>query len=180
MDKGKNIFRLDWFARIDYLCGKETTYTKHNDVTAKRLHMENLPNMPEHIFPFRVPLSLIDTGGVVYNGRYFDIYNQARDEHMRDCGYPYTRLNSEAECHLAVVDAAIQYKLPVFYDDLVEIVTGIDRIGSSSITFNQAMYKNGKELLCNRARFVMVCTSAGFTARKIPKDLILAHEKGPY
>ena len=141
--------------------------------------MENRKRYPSHVFPFRVPLSLIDTGGVIYNGRYFDIYNQARDEHMRDCGYPYALLNRETGCHLAVVDAAIQYKAPVFYDDLLEVVTDIDKIGTSSITFEQSMYKDNGGLLCNRARFVMVCTGEGFTPKKIPEALIRAYETGP-
>ena len=141
--------------------------------------MENPKTYPIHVFPFRVPLSLIDTGGVIYNGRYFDIYNQARDEHMRDCGYPYSRLNREVEYHLAVVDAAINFKAPVFYDDLVKVVTKIEKIGTSSITFEHSMYRDNGSLLCNRARFTVVCTDKEFTPRQIPGSLIRAYEKGP-
>ncbi|MCF8044777.1 MAG: acyl-CoA thioesterase [Desulfarculaceae bacterium] len=141
--------------------------------------MENPQTYPNHKFPFRVPLSLIDTGGVIYNGRYFDIYNQARDEHMRDCGYPYTRLNREAGFHLAVVDASIQYKAPVFYDDLIEVTTKIEKIGTSSITFEQSMHKGSRSLLCNRARFVLVCTGEGFAPREIPSGLVRAYINGP-
>ncbi len=141
--------------------------------------MENPQTYPTHTFCFRVPLSLIDIGGVIYNGRYFDIYNQARDEHMRDCGYPYTRLGSEAGCHLAVLDASIQFKAPVFYDNLVEVVTKIEKIGTSSITFAHSMYKDSGGLLCNRARFVLVCTDKEFTPQKIPPALIRAYKNGP-
>ena len=57
----------------------------------------------EHGFNFRVPLSYIDIGGVIYNGKYLDIYNQARDEYLRDIGFSYTKLNKEFNYHLSLV-----------------------------------------------------------------------------
>ena len=48
-----------------------------------------------HVFSFRVPLSYIDIGGVIYNGQYLDIYNQARDEYLREIGFSYLKLIKE-------------------------------------------------------------------------------------
>jgi len=131
---------------------------------------------PDHTFRFRVPLSYIDTGGVVYNGRYLDIYNQARDEQMRDIGYPYMTLVTQDRNHLTVVEANVQYKAPVFYDDVIDIVSRVEKIGSRSIIVNQAMYRQGEEQPCNQARFVMVCVGEGFKTCTIPAKLIHAHQ----
>lgn len=57
-------------------------------------------------------MSYIDTGGVVYNGRYPDIYNLARDEHIREIGYPYKKLVNEDNRHLTILEVNIQYKAP--------------------------------------------------------------------
>ena len=141
--------------------------------------MENSQKYPEHIFKFRVPISYIDLGGVIYNGRYLDIYNQARDEHMRDIGYTYMRLNTDEQYHLTVAQTNIQYKAPVFYDDNLNIVTRVEKIGSSSISFDQTIYKNSSNTFCNHARSVLVCIGTGFKPKPIPRALIDAYQNGP-
>jgi acyl-CoA thioester hydrolase len=128
---------------------------------------------PEHVFNFRVPLSYIDTGGVIYNGNYLDIYNQARDEYLRDAGFPYKKLNEQAKYHLSVIEVNIKYKAPVFYDELIEIITTIEKIGTKSLIFNQAIYKDKRNQLCNTARSVIVCTKAR-KAEPLPTEFVAA------
>lgn len=134
---------------------------------------------PEHKIIFRPPLSYIDLGKVVYNSRYLDIYNYARDEYMRSTGYPYTRLNREDNKHLAVVEANIKYRKPVHYDEETIIVSKIKKIGSRTIVFDQRIYKNNMSLLCNEAEFVMVCIDSLFKASSVPDVLKKAFEHGP-
>ncbi len=125
----------------------------------------------EHVHHFRAPLSSIDIGGVIYNGKYLDIYNQARDEYLRDIGYPYTKLYTEEKCHLSVVEVNIKYLKPINFDELIEIVTKIEKIGTSSLVFNQAIYRDARRQLCNTASFVIVCTK-NRKPEPIPKELV--------
>ncbi len=127
----------------------------------------------EHVHHFRAPLSSIDIGGVIYNGKYLDIYNQARDEYLRDIGYPYTKLYKEEKCHLSVVEVNIKYLKPVNFDELIEIVTKIEKIGTTSLVFNQAIYKKERKQLCNTAKFIIVCTK-NRKSEPIPKELVIA------
>ncbi|MCB9481699.1 MAG: acyl-CoA thioesterase [Desulfobacteraceae bacterium] len=136
-------------------------------------------NYPEHRLNFRPPLSYIDIGKVIYNSRYLDIYNYARDEYMRSIGYPYTKLNMEDDKHLAVVEANIKYRKPVHYDEETVIVSKIEKISSRTILFHQLMYKNNMSLLCNEAKFVMVCIDNSFKASSVPEGLKKAFENGP-
>jgi len=137
------------------------------------------PNYPEHKIIFRPPLSYIDIGKVVYNGRYSDIYNYARDEYMRSTGYPYTKLNQQENKHLAVVEANIKYRLPLLYDEKTIIVSKVEKIGSRSILFDQKIYKNNMTLLCNESKFIMVCINNTFKASSIPETLKQAFIHGP-
>ena len=137
------------------------------------------PIYPEHKIIYRPPLSYIDIGKVVYNGRYSDIYNYARDEYMRSLGYPYAKFNQEDGRHLAVVEANIKYRLPLLYDEKTIIVSKVEKIGSRSIIFDQKIYKDNMNLLCNESKFIMVCIDNKFKASSIPDGLKQAFIHGP-
>lgn len=141
--------------------------------------MSNNENYKEHRLKYRPPLSYIDMGNVIYNGRYPDIYNYARDEYMRDIGYSYLHLNTSNHNHLAVVEVNIKYRYPIHYDEETIIVTKVKKIGSKSIIFDQKIYKNNMEILCNEAKYTLVCIGFGFTSEKIPQELREAIKNGP-
>ncbi|MCK5311206.1 MAG: acyl-CoA thioesterase [Desulfobacteraceae bacterium] len=126
---------------------------------------------PEHIFNFRVPLSYFDMAGVIYNGNYLDIYDQARDAYLRDIGFSYTKLYKEANCHLSVVEVNIKYRQPVYYDELIEIITKVKKIGTKSLIFDQMLYKEQRQQLCNTATFALVCTNSSRKPVSLPEEL---------
>ena len=130
-------------------------------------------NDPEHLFSFRVPLSYIDMAGVIYNGNYLDIYDQARDAYLREIGFSYIKLYKETGCHLSVVEVNIKYKKPIHYDELIEIITKIEKIGTKSLIFDQVIYKNQRELKCNTARFAVVCTKSR-KSQPLPEEFVHA------
>jgi acyl-CoA thioester hydrolase len=134
---------------------------------------------PEHKIIFRPPLSHIDIGKVVYNGRYPEIYNYARDEYMRSIGYSYKKFNTEDEKNLAVIESNIKYRKPLLYDEETVIVSKVETIGSRSIIFRQKIYKDNMTTLANEARFVMVCIDTSFKASSIPEHVKKAFENGP-
>ncbi|MCK5543068.1 MAG: thioesterase family protein, partial [Desulfobacterales bacterium] len=88
----------------------------------------------------------IDMAGVIYNGKYLDIYNQARDEYLRDVGLTSTRLYEDFKCFFAVVEANIKYKQPIHYDEIIEIVTKVSKIGGKSLVFIHTPLEQRKSL----------------------------------
>jgi len=134
--------------------------------------VENLKEL-DHVFNFRVPLSYIDMAGVLYNGNYSGIYDQARDAYLRDIGFSYIKLYTEAQCHLSVVEVNIKYRTPIHYDELIEIITKVEKIGTKSLVFDQVIYKNQRTLLCTTARFVTVCTKVR-KSESLPDELVNA------
>jgi len=61
-----------------------------------------------------------DQMGYVYYGRYLEYFEESRTEMIRSLGFPYTKLE-ESGVMLPVVHTEVDYKAPVFYDELMTI-----------------------------------------------------------
>lgn len=61
-----------------------------------------------------------DQMGYVYYGRYLEYFEEARTEMIRSLGFPYTKLE-ESGVMLPVVHTEVDYKAPVYYDELMSI-----------------------------------------------------------
>lgn len=110
---------------------------------------------PFHYSAFaRVAFSDTDAQGVVYYGRYLPYFDLARVEYHRHLGRP----------HLGNVDFAmraitVEYVAPARFDDLLEVFVRVDRIGTTSITYDHAVYRlndDGDELMAS-AKATLVC-----------------------
>ena len=110
---------------------------------------------PFHYSAFaRVAFSDTDAQGVVYYGRYLPYFDLARVEYHRHLGRP----------HLGNVDFAmraitVEYVAPARFDDLLEVFVRVDRIGTTSITYDHAVYRlndEGDELMAT-AKATLVC-----------------------
>ena len=73
---------------------------------------------------YRVPYADTDQMGVVYYGNYLTIFERARNELMRACGYTYKRCENEGWM-LPVVHAEVDYRRPAKYDDLLEVTAWV-------------------------------------------------------
>jgi acyl-CoA thioester hydrolase len=109
---------------------------------------------PFHYSAFaRVAFSDTDAQGVVYYGRYLPYFDLARVEYHRHLGRP----------HLGNVDFAmravtVEYFAPARFDDLLEVFVRVERIGTTSITYDHAAYKvdDGDKLMAT-AKATLVC-----------------------
>lgn len=61
-----------------------------------------------------------DQMGYVYYGRYLEYFEESRTEMIRSLGFPYTKLE-ESGVMLPVVHTEVDYKAPVYYDELMSI-----------------------------------------------------------
>ena len=101
----------------------------------------------------RVGFSETDAQGVVYYGRYMPYFDLARTEYHRHLG----------RVHLGDVDFAmravtVEYVAGARFDDLLEIFVRVQRIGTTSITYDHAAYRvdDGEELMAT-AQATLVC-----------------------
>ena len=104
----------------------------------------------------RVAFSDTDAQGVVYYGRYMPYFDLARVEYHRHLGpaAPGQRRLRDARDHRRVRRAGARF------DDLLEIFVRVERIGTTSITYDHAAYRlddDGDDELMATAKATLVC-----------------------
>src|SRR5881397_1317979 len=100
----------------------------------------------------RVQFSDTDAQGVVYYGRYMPYFDLARTEFHRHLG----------RVHLGDVDFAmravtVEYVAGARFDDLLEVFVRVERIGTTSITYDHAAYRSDDDTLMATAKATLVC-----------------------
>ena len=68
----------------------------------------------------RVRFAETDAMGIVHHSRYLPYLEEGRVEYMRAIGHPYTESRSEGVDY-AVLEAFVQYRKPLHFDDLVTV-----------------------------------------------------------
>ncbi len=148
-----------------------------------------------HISRLRVPLFEVDLGQAVYHGNYFHLFELAREEFLREIGFPYRRF-MELQMHLTVVESTCTYRRPIGYDDLLEIHTGISCMRRRSLAFSQLIFredrvgeqqaegnrnisdrqelKSAEKQLCTQALLNMVCVRFSGRPAVFPEEFIEA------
>lgn len=94
----------------------------------------------------RVRYQETDQMGFVYHGNYFVWFEVGRSEIFRSAGLPYTVMEEQG-IYLPVSHAECAYKNSCKYDDLVTIVTSIEKLTAVRIQFHyQALAEDGRLL----------------------------------
>ncbi|HMB91221.1 MAG TPA: thioesterase family protein [Rhodothermales bacterium] len=86
----------------------------------------------------RVRYRECDPMSLVYHTHYIDYFEAARTEALREMGLPYKTLEDQGII-MPVVDLAVQYKRPAYYDDLLEITTLFAEVPRVRVTINYAV-----------------------------------------
>jgi acyl-CoA thioester hydrolase len=98
--------------------------------------------------PFRIRYSEIDGQGVVFNAHYLTFYDTAITEYFRALGYDQYADAKKTGMDFHVVKAVVEYKAPIRFDAEIEVGVRTARIGSSSMTFELAIFlKDGGNLM---------------------------------
>ena len=106
----------------------------------------------------RVGFSETDAQGVVYYGRYMPYFDVARTEYHRHLGRV-----TLGDVDFAMRAVSVEYVAGARFDDLLEIFVRVERIGTTSITYDHAAYRvadddgGGGETLMATAKATLVC-----------------------
>ena len=103
----------------------------------------------------RVGFSETDAQGVVYYGRYMPYFDLARTEFHRHLGRANLGSND-----FAMRASIVEYVAPARFDDLLEVFVRVERIGTTSITYDHAAYRldenGGDDVLMATAKQTLV------------------------
>ena len=95
----------------------------------------------------RVRYAETDQMGVVYHSHYFQYFEVARAESIRDLGYTYADMEKDGII-MPVVEVQAKYLRPAFYDQLLTVKTILKELPvHHKIEFHQEVFNEAQELL---------------------------------
>ncbi len=113
-----------------------------------------------------------DAMSVVYYGRYFEWFEQARDNFLRKRGMSYAEVEAKG-IFLPVTETYCKYLYPAKYGEEVKIKTWIKKISKASITFGYETYNiTQNQKLINQAETVHACVNKEGKIVRIPEWLL--------
>jgi acyl-CoA thioester hydrolase len=120
-----------------------------------------------HSLPIRVYYEDTDAGGIVYHASYLRFAERGRTEMLRDGGFEHADLFKEQGVAFAVVNLAVNYKLPAKLDELLVVKSHISRLGGASMDMTQDIYR-GDDLICE-IKVTLVCIDQSLKAVRLPQ-----------
>ncbi len=90
---------------------------------------------PVHTVRYRVIYGDTDTGGVMYYGHYYRLFEIGRTEFMRAVFSLSYKTLEDRGVMLPVAESYCRYKSPARYDDLLDIATRIRSFSRATISF---------------------------------------------
>lgn len=128
---------------------------------------------------FRVRYAETDRMGVVYHAHYLVWCEIGRTDHIRETGTTYRDMEG-AGITLAVAEAAVRYRAPARYDDLVRVETTLTDVSSRTITFEYVISNADTGERLATARTVLVSLDASHRVAVLPREVraLLARDAG--
>lgn len=120
----------------------------------------------EHTAEIRVRYADTDKMGVVYYGKYFEYFEVARTEMLREYGLPYAELEATGVM-LPVSEASAKYLKGAQYDDLLRITCRMPHRPSPrlEISYEVRRKENNELLVTGETTLVFVDASTGRPTR---------------
>ncbi len=104
--------------------------------------------MSQNPFEYVVRVRYADTDqmGVVYHARYLEWFESARTEMLRHADLPYKNLEDQG-LFLPVIEVHCRYRLPVRYDEVVNVRTRMEEINRLKIKLKYNLFIEGNPVL---------------------------------
>lgn len=120
-----------------------------------------------HIYTLRVYYEDTDAGGIVYYANYLKFAERARSELLRSIGSGNIKVMVEFGVSFAVSSCLIKYRLPAKLDDMLEVRTGVAKIGGATMTMIQEVYRESDRLV--EMNVQMACLNKVGRPTRLPK-----------
>lgn len=102
--------------------------------------------MKKDFLQVRVRYGETDQMGVVYYGNYAQYFEMGRTEWLRKFGLSYKWMEDNGIL-LPVIDLNVKFKQSAHYDELLTVVTELQKIPTIRIAFKYEIYNEKKELI---------------------------------
>lgn len=116
-----------------------------------------------HVMPVRVYFEDTDAGGVAYHASYIRWCERGRSDFLRLLGTDARRMIDGSDSHepaaFVVRRMLCDFKRPARMDDVLEVVTRVKELGGASVTLNQVVMLDGREIFEADVTVVLVAVS---------------------
>lgn len=100
--------------------------------------------MIRHQTKIRVRYADTDQMKMVYYGKYFEYFEQARSELLRAVGLPYADIEKSG-IYLPVIEAFAKYRRSARYDDLITVESTVDEMPVARVRISYRIFDAGEE-----------------------------------
>ncbi len=108
--------------------------------------------------------------GVVYHSHYLVWCEIGRTDHIRGSGMSYREMERRG-ITLAVAEAALRYRAPARYDDMVRVATTLSDVSSRAITFDYVITNADTTERLATARTLLLSLDARQRVVALPRDV---------
>ncbi|WP_044041553.1 tol-pal system-associated acyl-CoA thioesterase [Caballeronia insecticola] len=130
-------------------------------------------------WPVRVYYEDTDAGGIVFYANYLKFFERARTEWLRACGIDQQRVAESDGIVFVVRRTAVDYSSPARLDDVIRVVSRIERLGRASVDFHQEAWRDGVLLASGEIRIASV-DRASIRPAGIPDAVLEGLRRGPH
>ena len=123
-----------------------------------------------HLHRLRVRWAEVDMQGIVFNGHFLMYLDTAVADYWRALALPYAESMRYFGGDLYVRKATLDYRASARYDDVLDIGIRCGRIGSSSMVFHAAVFRQDALLLVGELVYVFADPTSQ-TSRAVPQPL---------
>ncbi|MFY9558520.1 MAG: thioesterase family protein [Blastocatellia bacterium] len=104
----------------------------------------------------RVRFADTDLQGIVFNGNYLTYYDVAWTEYFRAVGYEWKDLLALG-VDTVLARTTMEFKSPARFDEILQVHVRVSKIGTTSLTFEFEIYREGEDRLIGSALSLYVC-----------------------
>ena len=101
------------------------------------------PSDYEFAHRLRVRFAETDAMGIVHHSRYLPMMEEARVAYLRHIGHPYQSIRDEG-IEMNVLEAFVQYRLPLYFDDLVDVHVALALVERASFQMGYLLTVEGQ------------------------------------
>lgn len=111
-----------------------------------------------------------DQMGVVYYANYLRYFEAGRNEFIRAKGLRYRDFEEAFGLRLPVAEAAVSYRVPARYDDLLEVQVSLAGVRRASARFEYQLVRDGTLLATGHT--VHACVDLEGRVQRLPAALL--------
>jgi acyl-CoA thioester hydrolase len=120
----------------------------------------------------RVRYAEVDQLGAVNSARYFEWFELARRDLLREAGLPYGALEAGGIA-LPVVEATCRYIAKLGYDEMVRVETSLEVLSPARLKFSfEVVREDGKETLAAEGHTIHAAVNSEGRPARIPADVL--------